>query len=574
MKCSFVFGGSKRQRTGYERSRSATDDATKDTGMSSPDLREVAAPATCMSIKNMLLPTEEQQDFFKERQSTHDDTREHNHQAYVLSSPSAKLSLYRDVRSVSDNTSADIGPAMIDMETILYYTALFFEHCNTNYFCLLSKHTFIAWLKQQRNKVTTENMVVYAVVAAGALYVGNKSGSELCFQALRIAEDALAITHDRFTIEAIHTNLILSTVYSNWGDLNRAWEHNSAALQTAYGMKLNYEAHSSDSQQYPGYTTYDQRAECQRRTFWLAHARLGLLSSFRNDSNLLSPFRGTTQLPGNDSDHGNSSVDELGSDQTRYASTSLTTLFIKASSLLQQAVSWIQSSRGLRENEYRRQLSETIISVERSLKLLQEYMVSPDGYIQNEPEIQIQLIDHSVHILLYRHVRHDFLDTGEVGHHIRRAQNHASELLQSLSLWNANGGNGRCLDPLIASSILLAFDTITAMGSVSKLLTSFTKGRGEDLLSTMTTAITVLSELTDISQLTREQLHKAEPRLAALLTYKDAAIRSVGEMWQFQEPLHDMFGPEMDVMYGSSTEKMLSALGLDTCGAPLILDTV
>lgn len=86
----------------------------------------------------------------------------------------------------------------------------------------------------------------------------------------------------------------------------------------------------------------------------------------------------------------------------------------------------------------------------------------------------------------------------------------------------------------MTSAILLAFDTIMSTGSFFKLLTSFDKDRGEDALGTTSTAITGLSELADISQLTREQLHKAEPRLSTLWMHKDAAIGSGRDMWQLQ----------------------------------------
>jgi hypothetical protein len=513
------------------------------------------------------------------------------------SAASTPLSMSSILQPVATKTmiadlSIDMGPYWIDINLITHYIGQYFRHFECPPYRLLPPHTFLRWAENETEKNAADLLVLYAILAAGAL-LSRRTEHDLHHQVFsKIIQTQLDREQDSCNLQTVLARLILASVNLYLGDPEQTHRLDVAALGEI--RRLRYNNEKTTTEDICGFLSNVQIAECRRRTFWLACIRINLRASQPDTKGELSDLFADVRLPCDDTSYDNGTVvsgpcvrmsRSQGSPIPYFEKevpTSITALMAEASTLLATVTTFARQATRTHERDYAASYTafarETETNVHGLRKRIREY-----SQVVNAPlPLDLALITDFILLSLRRHVRHTHLSTPQIAQCLSDTRQHARHLLRRLpSTANPNTADPDhpTITPLSSTAITLAFDTLTSSGLLSSITARHTSSSRTStttqstLTALATNAITTLSESAHSSPVAQTQLRNMETRLGTMLALSNTAVAARKRAFFFAEPLASTelvpgFGPNADVdgdvCYGLRGGRLLNALGLQT----------
>lgn len=473
-------------------------------------------------------------------------------------------------------------PYELDSDLTSYLLAKYFTHIECATDCTIPRKPFTYWVVNSANKSSADIMLLYAMLAMGALFSrrGDLENHYKVF--INVVQEAVLENGDRFSLQLIHTKLILALMAFSQGQYNRAYEHSGSASIAACGLKYNMEEGVC------AITTPDELAfsfdravtiECRRRTFWTVYimecfnmcCSTSVRAVYRSDCHLRLPSssvafdKGVISTAAYDLDtrvYGNESITVSG----QAPNVGFLGYLVEIATIFNEVVTNIGRSktRGVDDypvslNKFRRSIMTRLDVLRKSL--LEDVHYPGSGTDNNEPVGGLYILYHYTTMLLHRHVRHGSLDSQTIVVHVREAYRNAQIVLENVQRLSAGGKKNMLMSKLIEASptkgfaITAALDTITAAGTVCDLIDDEGK-----VLHYISIGLEALERLSDHWHSARQQRRLVKERLKVLLNAAKRACDFNGAYY-FSEPMQSPFGSELDVVYGLPRLRYFQALG-------------
>jgi len=165
-------------------------------------------------------------------------------------------------------------PFDIDAETTSHYLEAFFDHVNTATYQMFPRRPFLSWARRTESKSPADLMMVYAMLAVGSVFSSKPDHDVQGSLFLGIAEYSVARSHGKFSLQLIHSRLLLALYHFSAGCQQESLDYSGMAIRAASGLRLNFESECRDIKETsePEYgLNKHARAECRRRAFWSAY---------------------------------------------------------------------------------------------------------------------------------------------------------------------------------------------------------------------------------------------------------------------------------------------------------------
>lgn len=425
-------------------------------------------------------------------------------------------------------------------------------------------------------------MLIYAMLSMGALF-SRRRDLQLHYQVFTDGvQEAVMKNGDSFSLQLIHTRLILSLIAFSQGQYNRSLEYTGSARITSCGLNYNMEegvsAITSPDELVFGFDRA-MTIECRRRTFWTAYimecfngcCSASVRAVYRSDCHLRLPceqsafekgsiplvaFELALGVDGNKPTVKSSAVDNVG----------LLGYMVEMATIFNEVVSRISRSRTQSSEGYSTSSNAFCRDVMGRLEIWDQYLdkaVNRPGTDKDkyEPMSGPRILYHYTAMLLYRHVYHAKMDSQSIATHVRETYRHAQAILENVQRVSNEEKRDAPMAKLAATSpvsgfaIVEALDTITAAGTLYDLMDG-----GGQVMSSISMGLEALERLTDYWQSARLQRDITKERLNVLLNATKRASDFNGAFY-FGQPMQSPFGPEQDVVYGLSRMRYFQALG-------------
>ncbi|KAL1799114.1 hypothetical protein ACET3X_003151 [Alternaria dauci] len=149
---------------------------------------------------------------------------------------------------------------------------LYFAHAGSAAYVMFPRRPFLAWVENNRDKNQDHLMLLYSVLAMGALFSAGEDREALGKKFATVASYAAEKRFGKFSLQLCQTRLMLALYHFARGKSQEAWDYCGAGLRVLAALKLNSEEgikELADSNADLGYG-FDRRTytECCRRTFW------------------------------------------------------------------------------------------------------------------------------------------------------------------------------------------------------------------------------------------------------------------------------------------------------------------
>lgn len=480
------------------------------------------------------------------------------------------------------NFSWKADPYELDRELTLYLLSKYFAHIGCTTDCTIPRKPFTLWVTTSSNKSSADLMLIYAMWAMGALFTRRRDLQRHYMVFTDVVQEAVLKNGDSFSLQLIHTRLILALIAFSQGQYNRALEYSGSARITACGLNYNMEegvcAITTPDDLVFG---FDQpmTIECRRRTFWTTYVMecfngccsASVRAVYRSDCHLRLPCeqatfeKGHIPLVAYDLDpSGNSNKNATRSGSAD--KVGLLGYMVEIATIFNEVVSRISRSKTQPVDGYNATLKAFCHNVMTRLEAwettLKRAVCRPGiDTDDNEPISGPRILYHYTALLLYRHVRHEYMDSQTIIVHVREAYRHAQSILENVQrLSNEEKRDApmaklATTSPVIGFAILAALDTITAAGTLDDLM-----GGGGRVMSSVSIGLEALERLTDNWHSARMQRDITKERLKVLLSATKRASDFNGAYY-FGEPMQTPFEPEQDVVYGLRRMRYFQALG-------------
>ena len=164
-----------------------------------------------------------------------------------------------------------LDPYVIDRELTVQFVENYFTYVNNTTYRMFPPQLFLRWVQHSHKKSAVERMALYAMLAVGSVFSDDikhhKQGSLLA----TIAQDAAEKSQGEFTLQLVHSRLLLSLYFIALGEPRKAWDFAGAAIRAASGLGFHLESDclleiESEENSY-GLSKF-AIAECRRRCFW------------------------------------------------------------------------------------------------------------------------------------------------------------------------------------------------------------------------------------------------------------------------------------------------------------------
>ncbi|PGH12420.1 hypothetical protein AJ80_06727 [Polytolypa hystricis UAMH7299] len=467
-------------------------------------------------------------------------------------------------------------PFEADPKPILHYLEMYFIYVNGATYCMFPREPFTQWVKFFRNKSLDDKMLLYAVLAVGALFSGKGQQKTEAARLAKIAKHAVDKSQHRLNLQLAQSRMILSVYHFMIGASVEAWDLAGSAIRAVCGLGLNVEseipASASTNQAQEQALQNEAVMECRRRTFWIAFL-LDRQSTFLLDS--------PTSLRAQDVFLRLPCREDLYELQkcanTPYFQTFLTldTILPNERESLDPMAFLVEISAiwgDVLEHNYRAKY----IPASRYTALFEEFYTMTtrriDQWLESLPDhftystknmeqnvragktdifIAVHILYHATMVKLNRHARHNELSDHNVNRNVRATHHHALEVLRiALSLSHLLNDNDTKAPaepqqeqqlqslqtyhptfstPLTGYAILSATDVICAAGAIADL---------PEYLRLINGGLDILTELAPYWHSAREQLKIIEPRIETLLD----ALRRHAVSHKSKTQSHDKLG--------------------------------
>ena len=165
-------------------------------------------------------------------------------------------------------------PYDIDPQITSHYMEMYFNHINAATCHIFPRQSFLYWFQHTKTKSPAELMTVYAMLALGSVFsFRNESVSEGSLF-LEVAKFAVEGGHGKFSLQLIHSRLMLALYYFALGNSEAAWDYGGMAIRAASALRLNQESncrHCKEGEVSEYGLKGNIIVECRRRTFWTAY---------------------------------------------------------------------------------------------------------------------------------------------------------------------------------------------------------------------------------------------------------------------------------------------------------------
>ncbi|EEH40024.2 hypothetical protein PAAG_08887 [Paracoccidioides lutzii Pb01] len=156
-------------------------------------------------------------------------------------------------------------------ESTMHYVDRYFKYVNGATYCIFPREPFIRWLRFCVNKSLDDKMLLYAMLAMGAIFGNGKEHRADAMRFARIAKHAVEKSQNSPTLHLAQTRIILGMWHFTIGASATASDFTGSAMRTICGLKLNVEHGASTSgSEWDEFFQAETILECQRRTFWAA----------------------------------------------------------------------------------------------------------------------------------------------------------------------------------------------------------------------------------------------------------------------------------------------------------------
>lgn len=482
------------------------------------------------------------------------------------------------------NFSWKVDPYKLDREMTVYLLGKYFAHIGCTTDCTIPRKPFVHWVTTSSNKSSADLMLIYAMLAMGALFSRRRDLQPHYSVFNDVVQEAVLKNGDSFSLQLVHTRLILALISFSQGQFNRALEYSGSARITSCGLNYNMEegvcAITNPDELVFGFDRA-MTIECRRRTFWTAFimecfngcCSPAIRAVYRSDCHLRlpceqAPFeKGIIPLVAYDLDShtgGSRAATKSGS----AGNVGLLGYMVEMATIFNEVVGRISRSKTQSVEGYNGLLKAFCHNVMSRLetweKSLKKSVSGPgsDADSSNHESISGPLIlYHYTAMLLYRHVRHANMDQQTVVVHVREAYRHAQSILEHVQIVSNEEKKDAPMvklaltSPVTGFAIIAALDTITAAGTLYDLMDG-----GGRAMSSVSIGLEALERLTDYWQSARLQREATKERLKVLLNATKRASDFNGAYY-FGESMHSLFGPELDVVYGITRMRYFQALG-------------
>ena len=155
----------------------------------------------------------------------------------------------------------------------MHYVESYMAHVNDGLYHIFPSARFVLWLKSCPSKSTEDKMLLYAMMALGAVFSARPDRLMALRRYSRVARFAAMKSQYALSLQLAQSHLILGILYYATGSLVGSWDSIGAAARVVSGLRYNVEAGGVivDQSQISSYGLHVQALiECRRRTFWVA----------------------------------------------------------------------------------------------------------------------------------------------------------------------------------------------------------------------------------------------------------------------------------------------------------------
>lgn len=167
-----------------------------------------------------------------------------------------------------------IDPYEGDPELTIHYVETYFNYINDRLYYMLPRKRFLLWLRSCHTKSLDDNMLLYSMMALGAVFSDRPDRVMALKRYSRTARYAVERSQHSLTLQLAQSRIIMCLWFYAIGALVKSWDAAGAAVRTVCGLRYNVESGGvivDQSQQTCEYGLHPQALiECRRRTFWIA----------------------------------------------------------------------------------------------------------------------------------------------------------------------------------------------------------------------------------------------------------------------------------------------------------------
>ncbi|OJD13348.1 hypothetical protein AJ78_06183 [Emergomyces pasteurianus Ep9510] len=454
----------------------------------------------------------------------------------------------------------ETDPYQTHPESTMHYLNTYFRYVNGATYCIFPREPFLRWLKCCPSKSLDDKMLLYAMLAMGAIFSKAKEQKADAMRFARIARHAVEKSQNKPTLHLAQTRIILGMWHFTIGASATASDFTGSAMRTICGLKLNVEnggRPSGNPSERDEYFQAETMLELQRRTFWAAflmdrHAGLPVHSPTvlkPQDIFLRLPLRADwyeSQKWATMPYFENGIIPADASLPEERNALDPMAFLVEVSAIWGDVLEHIYRATYISPANYAARFEEFYDS---TVKRTDKWLASLPQYFSYSVEnmyLHIQAgkadVFASVHILyhatmmrLNRYVRHQDLPEHVVERNVRRSHRHSIEVLRiahdlSQHLNGDDDGGSPSSNshhpqitfstPLTGNAILSATDVLSACGSICDL---------SYYLPLINGGLSVISEVTRFWHGSQEQLRVIELRMEQIADAIHSQSRSGGK---------------------------------------------
>lgn len=454
--------------------------------------------------------------------------------------------------------------------------AIFFKHVPETVYFMFPRNKFSKWARFTRDKSSNDLMLIYAILALGAVF-SPKSGHRQ-FGARYAAIARYACDNRQVGIQLVQARLILALYYFAINNPNDSWDFCGSAVRAATGLKLNIEIEKSDDaylKTFPFGLSFSGYAECRRRTFWSCFLMDRFNGFGSGHLSMVDPKHVYLRLPSDE----NSFEDQVNVQnpifdvsvppssqkypQTLGPMAYLIDMLTIWGDVMSKIYSNSQRSQPGRFSEFT-EFSQSImerLSIWKS-SLPRRYALSSEvtGRMSDPGELGTCLTMHAVYhttfMKLNRYVRPYNFDESQTLHCIYQAMEHAKHLLDMMNSVTSRHDSTAMRSPSSTSPIGFSspFVGYAIISAVDILSAKSTKDDIHNIIGSLTGARSVLAEIAQIWQTAKIQETLVSQRVSDLTEIEQEKQSSAAEelsigTFQMREPLEKTFARENDCIY-------------------------
>jgi hypothetical protein len=150
--------------------------------------------------------------------------------------------------------------------------SLFYKYSPEPAAGLFPEGPFRSWVLSTSDRSLDDLMIIYTLLALGTVFSTKPEHKALGIRYAAISRYACDNRH--FSIQLVHSRLLLAVYYFASNNPNDSWDFCGGAMRAASGLKLNVEIERSDDAfltTFPYGLNRHGYAECRRRTFWCCY---------------------------------------------------------------------------------------------------------------------------------------------------------------------------------------------------------------------------------------------------------------------------------------------------------------